>query len=526
MAVRGQAAEPAEEGRLNTMCGIAAQYGRVDAEMGRRMLRRLSHRGPDAEGEIHLDGIWLGHRRLSIVDVRGGSQPLSTLDSRMYLVGNGEIYNHADLRAELPFYPFQTASDNEAALAVIAEHGPSALPRVKGMYAVAAAGVDGMFLACRDPLGIKPLYWAQCDRTTIFASEIKAFDREILPFVREFPPGCYWTPEDGLRRFAHAVPDESRDESRTDRVSEGDTPELERERVRATLVSCVERQMMGDVPVGVLLSGGLDSSIIAAIAARWCERHGTRLKTFAVGIAGSEDLVAARHLAESLRTEHHEASYTAEEAAAEVPEVIRAVEQYDPALIHSSTANYLLARYVSRYVKVVLTGEGADELFAGYDYMHYDGVTPGLLQREMVRSLLDLHHLNLQRCDRTMMAHGLEGRVPFLELDMVAAALSIPASRKMRTDQYMEKHVLRSAFDGWLPPRILWRRKSQFGDGSGMSAVLRSRVEARVDGREYTRARNEFAPPPRTKEEFVYRNWWDSAYGNATGLALGRSAVA
>src|SRR3954452_15133993 len=246
------------------MCGIAAQYGTVDAAAGRRMLDRLVHRGPDDEGCVTIgDDAWLGHRRLSIVDVDGGAQPLGGED--LWLVGNGEVYNHEAVGDRLEHASFETASDNEVALHLVDRHGPDSLDRLSGMFAFVLAGRDGRFLAARDPVGIKPLYWARRGRSVRFASEMSAFDRDWQRDVEVFPPGHYWTPQRGLVRFADAAP----------AATGGDTREV--------LIRSVERQMMGDVPVGVFLSGGLDSSIVAAIAQRYLERRGERLKTFAVG---------------------------------------------------------------------------------------------------------------------------------------------------------------------------------------------------------------------------------------------------
>src|SRR3954469_20821292 len=298
------------------MCGIAAQYGRPDAAAGRRMLDRLSHRGPDDEGSVVLgDHAWLGHRRLSIVDVEGGRQPLGGEPAGdLWLVGNGEVYNHANVGDRLPRANFQTSSDNEVALHLVDEHGPDSLDQLSGMFAFVLAGRDGRFLAARDPVGIKPLYWARRGGSVRFASEMAAFDRDWQRHVEVFPPGHYWTPQRGLVRFAAAVPPD-----RSGRESDpADTRDI--------LIRSVEHQMMGDVPVGVFLSGGLDSSLVAAIATRHLEERGERLKTFAVGTEGSADLLAARAVASYLGTEHHENVYTGEEAVAAVPDVVRAIE--------------------------------------------------------------------------------------------------------------------------------------------------------------------------------------------------------
>jgi len=461
------------------------------------MLDRLEHRGPDDHGEVRLGRSWLGHRRLSIVDLQSGRQPLVTSDGELWLVGNGEIYNHEDVRSQIGPVDYATRSDNEAALHLLAAHGPEALGELEGMFALLAAGPDGGFMAARDPVGIKPLYWARDEGRVQFASEMAAFDADMQALVEVFPPGHYWMPEAGLERFASAVP-----ENGPGPVS-GTSAELEREETRRVLIASVERQMMGDVPVGVFLSGGLDSTLVAAIAARRLAERGERLQTFAVGTEGSPDLLAARVAAEHLGTEHHERIYTAREALDAVPAVVRSIEHFDPSLVRSAVPNFLLAEMTSRHVKVVLTGEGADELFAGYEYLR-DFSDPDLLHAEITRTVEGLHNLNLQRCDRVTMAHGLEARVPFLDREVIAFALRLPAASKLAGPGQPEKRLLREAFSGWLPEELLWRGKSQFGDGSGAASVLTTVMEDTVDEAEFERERHVLDPPLRTREELAY----------------------
>ncbi|MGI8904730.1 MAG: asparagine synthase B [Solirubrobacteraceae bacterium] len=507
------------------MCGIAAQYGSPDAEEGCRMLARLVHRGPDDEGHALVgDEAWLGHRRLSIVDVGGGHQPLRTRDGRLLLVGNGEVYNHQRLRQGLADQSLLTHSDNEVALHVVAERGADALAELHGMYAFALAGDDGTFIAARDPVGIKPLYWAHRDGDVRFASEIGAFDEDWHPYIEAFPPGHHWTPDGGLRRFAHAVPDELEP---FDGPSEpgAEIPATMLARVRERLCDTVERQLMGDVPVGVFLSGGLDSSLVAAIAANALRERGERLQTFAVGLDGSPDLLAARAASKHLGTEHHERVYTAQEALDALPTVVRTIESYDPSLVRSAVANYLLAEMTAEHVKVVLTGEGADEIFAGYEYLQ-DLAGEEELHDELVRTIEGLHDLNLQRCDRVTMAHGLEARVPFLELDLIALGLALPAAWKLAGPAQPEKRLLREAFDGWLPDQLLWREKSQFGDGSGMASVLRERIEASVSQRDFEAERDEVDPPLRSREEAAYYEIFARTFASVRpSMTIGRFAT-
>src|SRR5215210_4031399 len=496
------------------MCGIAGEHGQTGPEEGRRMLARLEHRGPDDEGEVEVNGSWLGHRRLSIVDVESGHQPLSTAGRDLWLVGNGEIYNHEDVRSSMGPARYSTRSDNEVALHLLVERGPGALGELEGMFAFLAAGPDGRFVAARDPVGIKPLYWAQRDGAVRFASEMHAFDPDWQALVEPFPPGCAWTPQDGLVRFASAVPAHG--------VMVSDREEL-LTGTRETLVRAVEEQMMGDVNVGVFLSGGLDSSLVAAIAARIARARGRRLQTFAVGTEGSPDLVAARRVAEHLDWDHGEVVYTAAEALESLPNVVRAIESFDPGLVRSAVPNYMLARTTRQHVKVVLTGEGADELFAGYDYMRVF-TDPELLHAELERTVRNLHNLNLQRCDRVTMAHAVEARVPFLDRNVIAWALRVPPAAKQGEP---EKRLLRQAFDGWLPEALLWRQKAEFGDGSGARDALSRAVEATVSDAEFEAERGAVDPPLRTKEELAYyRVWREHLQGISAERTLSRFARA
>lgn len=491
----------------------SAQVGRADFE---RTVDRLVHRGPDGRGTVAVGRARLGHRRLAIVDVEGGDQPLRAGDH--HLVANGEIYNHRQLRRRLRG-PFTTGSDNEAIVRLVAEQGCEALPALRGMYAFCVATAAGGFVAARDPVGIKPLYWARRNGTVRFASELRAFDPEWLDRVAVFPPGHVWTPEQGLRRFASATGGGGQDA-----VGPRDDAGR-RQAMRAAIVASVERRMMADVPVGVFLSGGLDSSIVAAVAARCAHGEGRRLPTFAVGAEGSADVQAARRVAEHLGTEHHERVYTTEEAVAVLPTVVETLESYEPSLVRSAMPNYFLAELAARHCKVVLTGEGADELFAGYAYLGEIADTAEL-HRELVTTVESLHNLNLQRCDRMTMAHSLEARVPFLDLDVIALALELPARDKRSDETRMEKHLLRTAFADVLPDDIVWRRKSQFGDGSGARDVLAAHAEVTVTSAELRAAQAQRTPPPRSKEELVYQGVFRRRFpGVADARVLGRFAT-
>jgi asparagine synthase (glutamine-hydrolysing) len=510
------------------MCGIVAEHGGSDTDTLERMLDRLTHRGPDDSGHVEVGDAWLGHRRLSIVDVDGGRQPLVTDGEGLWLVGNGEVYNHAELRAELEGdEEWSSDSDNEVALHLVDREGPAALGRLNGMFAFALAGADGRFVAARDPVGIKPLYWAERDGVTRFASEMHVFDEEWQALVEPFPPGCAWTPDGGLERFAAAVEEDLEPFAGPGAQEQGSAlPDWVVDGTREALVHAVERQLMGDVPVGVFLSGGLDSSLVAAIAAPWLRERGRTLETFAVGTRDSPDLEAARRVAEHVGSDHHEAIYTADDAIEALPVVVRAIESFDPGLVRSAVPNFLLARFTARRVKVVLTGEGADELFAGYEYLR-DFTDADELHAELVRTVRSLHNLNLQRCDRVTMAHGLEARVPFLDREVIDWALRLPAGYKLSRPGQLEKRLLREAFTGWLPDDLLWRVKAEFGDGSGARDVLSEVVAGPISDEEFEGERFGVEPPLRSKEELAYyRIFREHLAGVRAEVAISRFATA
>lgn len=502
------------------MCGIVGLYGNPDEALGRRMLARLRHRGPDGVGTAAFGDSWLGHRRLAIVDPAGGAQPIHSEDGSRAVAGNGEIYNHAELRARLGRHQMRTGSDNEVIVHLLEQESPATLRLLDGMYAFCGAG-DGWFLAARDPIGIKPLYWAEKRGSVAFASEIRAFDDDWRPHVKLFPPGHWWSPAAGLVRFA--APSERWAHGL--RGDEPDPPAQLLDRLRDILVRAVRSHMMGDVPIGVLLSGGLDSSLVAAIAAREATERGMRLKSFSIGVEGSADVVAARAVADHIGTDHHEWIYSADDVLEALPHAIGALESFEPALVRGAVPNYLLARGVAEHVKVVLCGEGADELFGGYEYLR-SFTNERKLHDELVRLVGGLHKLDLQRTDRVTMTHGIEARPPFLQREFVSFALSLPARWKLSNGVRPEKDVLRRAFEGWLPDALLWRRKAQFGDGSGAGQILRDAAPslATVD---LDTARREVQPELRSLEEVVYRRIFDGYFGGVrTDGLLGRFATA
>jgi asparagine synthase (glutamine-hydrolysing) len=502
------------------MSGIVAAHGPFDPRLGERMLDRLAHRGPDARGTRQVGDAWLGHRRLSIVDPVGGDQPLANDGGDLWLVGDGEIYNHRQLRAELGAVSFRTGSDHEAALRLFERDGLAGIEQLWGTFAFVVAGSDGRFAAVRDTLGVAPLYWARRDETVLFASELKAFDEDWQPAVEPLPTGHFWTPDDGLSEWRQSAGGPSVLMRR--RAPDEDPPEWVFDAVRESVVRAVETALVADVPVGAFLSGGLDSSVVCAIAALSAQRSGGAFPTFAAGLKGSPDLAAAQLVADHIGSEHRERVYTADEAIALVPEVIGMLESFDPMLVHSSVPNHLVATLAREHVKAVLIGEGADELYAGYShYAEIDSAEE--LREELLATIRGLHNLGLQRVDRITAASGIEARIPFLDLDVVELALALPPAWKLKSGDRPEKWLLRRAFEGWLPDEVLWRGKQQFGQGTGMDEVLRAHYGDTVSAEELERECNSVEPPLRTREELAnYRIFREHLPGVRITGTIGR----
>ncbi|GAA4284459.1 asparagine synthase B [Brevibacterium daeguense] len=506
------------------MSGVVAAHGPFDHRMGQRMLERLAHRGPDGSGSRALENAWVGSRYLSIVDPKTGGQPLSGgRNDDVWLTGDGMIHNFRRIRERMGAERFRTESDFETAVVLFDELGKAAFEQLWGPFALVIAAADGRFIAGRDVLGLAPLYWVRNDDTVIFASEMKAFDKMLRPDVEPFPPGHVWTPEAGLeeiREFPGASP-----VLLLSRAPDEDPPAWVFDAVRETLIRAVERSLAGAQPKGVLLSGGVDSSIVTAIAARR-QPKGTKLKTFAVGLDDSGDLEAARLVAEYCGTDHRELIYTAQDAIDVVPRVVAGLESFDPTLVHSAVPNYFVSQLAGRHVKVVLVGEGADELFAGYS--HYGQLTdPAELHAELLDTLRGMHIGGLQRVDRVAGALGMEPRLPFLDLDVVELAMALPPEWKLLTEDRPAKWLLRRAFDGWLPDEVLWRRKEQFGEGTGMNDVLRDHFSATVTDDQLSAAADVVDPPLRTREEMAYyRMFYSSLQGVNAQATVGRFAEA
>lgn len=478
------------------MCGIAGIWGTDDPVLVERIMEGVRHRGPDGSGvHVQPNGV-LGHRRLAIMDPEGGAQPLYDETRALAIVANGEIYNFPHLRADLADrHAFRTTSDIEAVLHLYEECGVDSPAALKGMFTFAICGEDHLFLA-RDPIGIKPLYygsWTDPQGITImaFASEMKPLAGWVDD-LHEFPPGHYFDSRIGFVRYYEVPTTPPVTRSTEDHIA----------LVRRGVEEAVASHMMSDVPVGAFLSGGLDSSVIAAIA----RQHVDELHTFSVGIAGSPDIVAARRVAAHIGSTHHEYVMTPAEVIAKLPEIINALESFDQDLVRSAIPTYFCSRLAAEYVKVILTGEGADELFAGYTY-HKTVSDPATLHQELCRSVTTLHNINLQRADRLTMLHSIEGRVPFLDTDFIALALTVPTELKlvpMADGQVMEKWVLRAAFEDLLPGDIVWRTKEQFDEGTGTIDLLADALVPLLADIDLDGYRVTTHEPVRSKEEAFY----------------------
>jgi len=488
---------------------------------------RQRHRGPDWSGVHAEPAALLVHERLAIVDPAGGAQPIRSADGGLVLAVNGELYNHRELQRSLATpYRFTTGSDCEVLNALHRDgEAPAAwLAKLNGMFAFALWDRDARrIVVARDHMGICPLYWGHdADGRLWVASEMKAIAR-LCEDVAPFPPGHVYDSAAGdapVRWYRRAW----RDYDAVQGVP------ADREGLRAALEAAVHRQLMGDVPYGVLLSGGLDSSLVAACAARFARRRvdeddrgeawWPRLHSFAIGLEGSPDLAAAQVAAQALGTVHHGFTYTLEEGIDAIPEVIRHIETYDVTTVRASTPMYLLARRIRAMgVKMVLSGEGSDELFGGYLYFH-KAPDARAFHEELVRKLDALHLYDCLRANKAMMAWGVEARVPFLDVDVVDAAMRMDAAHKMVGTgadgrRRIEKAVLREAFAGALPDEILWRQKEQFSDGVGYGWIdgLKAHAEALVADDDLARAAERFPHnPPATKEAYWYRDLFERHY--------------
>jgi len=515
------------------MCSI---LGIFDIHEDPRGMRRLAlelsklqrHRGPDWSGIFSCEKAVLAHERLAIVDIEHGAQPLYGGEGNLVLAVNGEIYNHRELEESLSEpWEFLTRSDCEVILPLFAQRGADFLNDLNGIFAFALYDrrSDHYFIA-RDPIGVMPLYTGRDEHGQFFvASELKALVG-VCRTVEEFPPGHFLDSRSGkLEQYYRPT-------WREYAPLAGRKPDLGD--LRTALEAAVERQLMCDVPYGVLLSGGLDSSILTAVAHEFyrmrieddsrSEAWWPQLHSFAIGLDGSPDVAAARVAAEAVGTIHHEFRYTEQEGIDALSDVIHHIETFDVTTVRASTPMYLLARRIKAMgIKKVLSGEGADEIFGGYLYFH-KAPDAREFHRETVRKLDQLHLFDCLRANKSLAAWGIEGRVPFLDREFLDIAMGFDALHKMCGKDRMEKHVLRSAFEGALPNEILWRQKEQFSDGVGYSWIdsLRDLAEREITDRQFSRAGFRFPlNPPTTKEAYLYRSIFESHFpGDAAAACV------
>ena len=506
------------------MCGIAGILNiKVQTKELRdkalKMAQKIRHRGPDWSG-IYVGGsAILAHERLSIVDPQSGGQPLYSPDRKQVLAVNGEIYNHRDIRAKYAGkYNFQTGSDCEVILALYKDKGIHFLEDISGIFAFVLYDEEkDEFLIARDPIGVIPLYIGKDKEGKIyFGSELKALEG-FCDEYEVFLPGHYFYSKEGKMKRWY-----SRDWTEYETVKENDAQTVD---VKIALEEAVHRQLMSDVPYGVLLSGGLDSSVISAIAKKYAakriETDGAsdawwpQLHSFAIGLKGAPDLIKAREVAEYIGTVHHEINYTLQEGLDAIRDVIYFIETYDVTTVRASTPMYLLARVIkSMGIKMVLSGEGADEIFGGYLYFH-KAPDARAFHEETVRKLSKLHLYDCLRANKSLAAWGVEGRVPFLDKEFLDVAMQLDPEIKMAPGKVIEKKVLREAFADMLPSGIAWRQKEQFSDGVGYSWIdtLKEITATAVSDEQMAHAAERFPiHTPMNKEEYYYRSIFEEHF--------------
>lgn len=500
------------------MCGIVSIFNIQEQtpelrQKALRMSQKIRHRGPDWSGIYTGGSAILCHERLSIVDPESGKQPLFSSDKKQVLAVNGEIYNHQDIRRRYAGkYQFQTGSDCEVILALYRDKGIDFLENLSGIFAFALYDAErDEFLIARDPIGVIPLYIGYDDDGKVYvASELKALEGQCDRYEPFLPGHYYWSREPGMKRYY------KRDWFSYDAVKDNAASVTD---IHDALEAAVKRQLMSDVPYGVLLSGGLDSSVISAIAEKFSERRiedddkerawWPRLHSFAVGLKGAPDLAKAKLVADYIGTVHHEINYTIQEGLDAIRDVIYFIETYDVTTVRASTPMYLLARVIkSMGIKIVLSGEGADEIFGGYLYFH-KAPSPKAFHEETVRKLSKLYMYDCLRANKSLSAWGVEGRVPFLDKEFLDVAMRTNPEAKMCPGKTIEKRIVREAFANMLPDEVAWRQKEQFSDGVGYSWIdtLKKITSDQVSDEQMAHAAERFPiNPPRNKEEYYYRS--------------------
>lgn len=506
------------------MCGIAGifQIKEQTSELRKKALKmsqKIRHRGPDWSGIYVGKTAILTHERLSIVDPQSGGQPLYSPDKKQILAVNGEIYNHREIRAKYKGkYDFQTGSDCEVILALYRDKGIRFLEDLNGIFAFALYDEDkDDFLIARDPIGVIPLYIGKDNEGHVYvASELKALEGFCDRYEPFLPGHYYWSREGKMTRWY------SRDWMSYDAVKDNKASVKD---VHDALEAAVQRQLMSDVPYGVLLSGGLDSSVISAVAKKYSAKRietdsqsaawWPQLHSFAVGLKGAPDLAKAKEVADYIGTVHHEINYTVQEGLDAIRDVIYFIETYDVTTVRASTPMYLLARVIkSMGIKMVLSGEGADEVFGGYLYFH-KAPTAKDFHEETVRKLSKLYLYDCLRANKSLAAWGVEGRVPFLDKEFLDVAMRLDPRAKMCPGNIIEKKIVREAFSDMLPESVAWRQKEQFSDGVGYSWIdsLKTMTSQAVSDEEMAHAAERFPiNPPMNKEEYFYRSIFEEHF--------------
>ena len=494
------------------MCGILAIIGKgKDEQLVKTLSKRMSHRGPD-ESDLLITpkGHILSHERLSIIDLHSGRQPIQGTKTA-YMVHNGEIYNHQHLRdTVLKDHTFRTKSDSEVIVHLYEKFGYDFLDQLDGDFAFVVIDGDD-FIAGRDPMGVKPLYYGIDERgRTYFSSEMKPIADQCKTFAT-FPPGHFYTPKTGFVKYYRPAYEDH----------EKAVNELDLGLIRETLTEATRKRLMSDVPIGVLLSGGLDSSLTSSIAARLLAAEGKKLHSFSIGLdQQAPDAIAARKVAAFLGTEHHEVHFTIEQGIGVLEKLIWHLETYDVTSVRASTPMYFLSKAITDLgIKVVLSGEGADEVFGGYLYFRNAPSTEDF-QKETIERVQKLFTADLLRADKSTMAHGLEARVPFLDKAFLDVAMTIKAEEKQpKTYDGVEKYILRKAFDTpeqpYLPQEVLWRQKEQFSDGVGYNWIdtLIEYCASKVTDAQLEAAAERFPyNTPATKEAYFYRDIFHKHY--------------
>lgn len=506
------------------MCGIATIFNIKEQTPALRkkaleMAKKIRHRGPDWSGIYCGKTAILAHERLSIVDPQSGRQPLFSPDRNQVLAVNGEIYNHREIRKQYAGrYEFQTGSDCEVILALYRDKGIDFLEDLNGIYAFALYDEEkDDFLIARDPIGVIPLYIGRDKDGKVYcASELKALEG-ICDEYEPFLPGHYYIGSEGIMKRWY-----KRDWMDYDAVKDNGGNATD---IRTALDEAVKRQLMSDVPYGVLLSGGLDSSVISALAKQYASKRietdsrqdawWPQLHSFAVGLKGAPDLEKAREVAEHIGTVHHEINYTIQEGLDAVRDVIYFIETYDVTTVRASTPMYLLARVIkSMGIKMVLSGEGVDEVFGGYLYFH-KAPNAKAFHEETVRKLSKLHLYDCLRANKSLAAWGVEGRVPFLDKEFLDVAMRLNPELKMCPGKTIEKKIVREAFADLLPESVAWRQKEQFSDGVGYSWIdtLKQITAEAVSDEQIAHAAERFPiNPPMNEEEYYYRSIFEEYF--------------